>query len=206
MSKSIILTYLAAAGLAVKSSKVTDINGIVFKTTIVPNTPNLTKDGDKFYQIDAVKNTAVEFTPDAIKDGAIKALDKAKDKDGYLITAENCGLITSIELKRADKAGTGQACLVDIADTLNLKITAVTVDPQNDIIFRKEGLDYISDLVEDAGKYYTMDVAKNTATLVNPKAMAKDAEKAILAGKPNDASELAQAFNLVSAVTLVSKD
>ena len=206
MKKSIILAFAAAAGLVAKESTVSDINGIVFKTTIVPNTRNLTKDGDKFYQVDAVNNTAVEFTPDAIKAGAVLALDNNKDKDGYLATAESCGLVTSLSFTRGKDAGTGTGNIKAVAKSLGLKVASITVDVQNAIIFRKEGLAQINDLVEDAGKYYTMDVAKNTATLVDADAMAKSAQKDILAGKDTDAARLAQAFNLVSAVTLVTKD
>ncbi len=206
MAKSIILTFAAAAGLVSKESTVSDINGIVFKTVIVPSTRNLTKDGDKYYQVDAVKNTAVEFTPDAIKAGAVKALDKNKDTDGYLATAEDCGLVTSLSFVRGENAGTGNSNITSLAKALDLKVASITVDTQNSIIFRKEGLAQINDLVEDAGKYYTMDVAKNTATLVDAKAMAASAKKDIVAGKDTDASRLAQAFNLVSAVTFVTKD
>lgn len=204
MSK--ILTYAAAAGLVASENTINDINNIVFKTVIVPRTPNLTKDGNNYYQVDAVKNTAVEFTPAAIKIGAVKALDNNSDKNGYLATAENCGLVTSISLVRSNEAGTGTGDIKALAKALDLKIASVTVDVQNDIIFRKEGLSSISGLVEDAGKYYTMNTAKNTATLVDPGAMAKAAEKAIKDGKSNDAVALAEAFNLVSAVTLIAKD
>jgi len=204
--QSIILAFAAAAGLTAKESTISDINGIVFKTVVLPKTPNLTKDGDNYYQVDAVKNTAVEFTPDAIKTGAATALDKNKDTDGYLATAENCGLVTSLSFVRGEKAGTGNSNITSVAKALGLKVASITVDTQNDIIFRKEGLAQINDLVEDAGKYYTMDVAKNTATLVDAKAMATSAKKDITAGKDTDAARLAQAFNLVSAVTLVTKD
>jgi len=206
MSKSIILSFAAAAGLVAGESTVSDINSIVFKTVIVPSTRNLTKDGDKHYQVDAVKNTATEFTPDAIKAGAVKALADNKDTDGYLATAEDCGLVTSLSLVRGEKAGTGNGNITSAAKALGLKVTSITVDTQNSIIFRKEGLAQINDLVEDAGKYYTMDVAKNTATLVDAIAMAASAKKDIIAGKDTDASRLAQAFNLVSAVTFVTKD
>lgn len=206
MKKSTILAFAAAAGLAAKENTISDINDIVFKTVIVPSTPNLTKDGDKHYLVDAVKNTAVEFTPAAIKAGAVKALDDNKDTDGYLTTAENCGLVTSISFVRGDDAGTGGSNIKSVAKALGLKVASITVDTQNSIIFRKEGLAQINDLVEDAGKYYTMDVANNTATLVDAKAMAASAKKDIIAGKDTDASRLAQAFNLVSAVTFVTKD
>ena len=206
MKKSTILAFAAAAGLVAKESTISDINGIVFKTVVLPKTPNLTKDGDNYYQVDAVKNTAVEFTPDAIKAGAVKALDKNKDTDGYLATAEDCGLVTSLSFVRGEKAGTGNSDITALAKTLNLKVASIKVDTQNSIIFRKEGLAQIKDLVEDAGKYYTMDVAKNEATLVDADAMAKSAKKDIVAGKDTDASRLAQAFNLVSSVTFVTKD
>lgn len=206
MKRSSILAYAAAAGLIAKESSISDINGVVFNTVIVPKTPNLTKDDGKYYQVDAVKNTAVEFTPAAIKSGAIKALDKNKDTDGYLATAENCGLVTSLGLVRGKDVGTGCGDIKALAKVLDLKVASVTVDVQNDIIFRKEGLNQINDLVEDAGKYYTMNTAKNTATLVDADAMAKQAEKDIRNGKSSDAVSLAQAFNLVAAVTLIAKD
>ena len=206
MKKSIILVALAAAGLVAKESTVSSINNVVFNTAIVPNTPNLTKDDGKFYMVDPVKNSAVEFTPDAIKAGAVKALDKNKDTDGYLVTAENCGLVTTLGLVRGEKAGTGTGDILGLAKRLNLKVASVTVDVQNNIIFRKEGLARISDLVEDAGKYYTMDTAKNTATLVDADAMATSAESDILKNKSSDAVKLAQAFNLISAATLIIKD
>ncbi len=206
MKKSIILAFTAAAGLVAKESTISDINNVVFNTSVLPKTPNLTKDGDKYYLVDVAKNSSVEFTPDAIKAGAVTALGKNKDTDGYLTTAENCGLVTSLSFVRGDDAGTGGSDIKSLAKALNLKVASITVDTQNSIIFRKEGLAQINDLVEDAGKYYTMDIAKNTATLVDANAMATSAKKDIIAGKDTDASRLAQAFNLISAVTFVTKD
>ena len=204
--KSNILQYLKESGLKVSKSKINTINTVVFNTAVIPNTRNLTLDDGKHYIVDVVKNTSVEFTPDAIKNGAIAALETSKDPDNYLATAERCGLIASLKLVRSDKVGNGNSSTRAIASVLNLKVDSVTVDVQNDVIFRKVGLRRISGLVEDDGKYYTMNTAKNTATLIDPVGVAKEAEKLILKGEESDTTRIAESFNLVSAITLVAKD
>lgn len=203
MSKSITLQLLSAAHLTIDSAEIVEINPIIFKTKVLNNLAGLTVSDGVHYKVDTVKNTAIEVTASAISTNAKSALENKKDADGSLAIAESFGLIQSLKLVH-DAKGDSTACvdLLSVARNLGMKITDVEVAEQNDIIFRTTGIKMLGNLTEDDKKYYVLDTAKNTATLINPQAIAERAAKDFLKGKSSDFTALASRYKLVTSVTL----
>ena len=200
MSK--INQFTKSSGLKVTSANVQDINAIIFKTKIVPNMPGLTKDGDSFYKLDTKNNKAVEVTASSITDGAQKALVKGTDKHGYLAIAEAFNLVDSVTFDTSDSEGTGASSLTNLLTSINMKVTAVKIVPQNDIIFKTTGIHTLANLTKDGSSYYQLDTKKNTASLVDPESVAKQAKKDMLKGVVSDFTLLADSFNLISSLTI----
>jgi hypothetical protein len=193
---------MKSSGLKLGAATIATMNPVIFKTQVIGSLPGLTKDGDKYFKLDTVNNTATEVTADNITEGAKKALESGKDKDGYLKIAENFGLVREVSLV-SDGNKTVEASWLPayINVELGMKVTDVTVDVQNDIIFKTTGINEICGLTQDGSNYYDLDTKNNTATLVNPEIVAEKATKDILKGEITDYVQLATGFSLISAIT-----
>ena len=140
---------------------------------------------------------------------AKKALKDQDDKDGYLAIAEQFGLVTSVTFKvdeSDDDSVFGCTALTAVTSGLDMKITAAKVEAQHDIIFATTGIKELDNLTKSGKDYYKLNTKKNTATLIDPKGVAKQAKKDLLAGKNNDVTQLADNFNLISSITFERND
>jgi len=201
MSK--IINYAKSAFLKVDSIEMDNINPIIFKTTILSTLPNLTKDGDKYYQLNTRNNTAIEISAKTIKAGALKAVEKGKDSKGYLAIAEDFGLIKSVKMTRDFDQDGGCTALTTMTHGLNMDVTEVVIDVQQDIIFKNRGIDELSDLTKEGKKFYKLDIKRNKAVVVNPSMVGKTAKKDLLAGDTTEFTSMVDDFNLISSITFV---
>jgi hypothetical protein len=202
---STIISAAIAAGLKVSKIEIATMNPIIFKTQLIPEVCGLVEDGGKFYQLDVEKNTAELFTAETITKDALKAVKDLDEDSEAMCIAENYGLVTAVHLERSSDDADGCTSVFDIRDELELKVSAVTVDIQNEIIFKTTGISNLSGLTKDGSSYYKLDTAKNTATLINPQGVSEQATKDILAGKDTDFTRLADEFNLISKISFVAK-
>lgn len=73
-------------------------NAIIFKTTGIKNIAGLTKDADKYYQIDTKKNTATLINADGVADKAKADFLAGKSTD-FTILADRFSLVSSLTLE-----------------------------------------------------------------------------------------------------------
>ena len=208
MRKSTLIAYAGSAGLTVKDVTIAHLNPVIFAAKLVETLPGLTKQGGKHFQIDTKRNKAIEVTAETIADGAKKAIKKQNDKDGYLAIAEQFGLVTSVTFEAGDSDDDAFGCtaLTAVTAGLDMKITDVKIVAQNDIIFATTGINELDNLTKSGKDMYKLDTKRNTATLINPKMVAKQAKKDLLASKSTDYTQLADNFNLISAITFEKRD
>lgn len=196
-----------ASDLNLKVSAVTvaTMNPVIFATKYLSGLSGsgIVKDGDKVYKIDTVKNTSVEVTSQSLSDAATAGLLALSDKNtSEIATAISFGLVKEITMTRADIATNGHSDDVSrFAKDLGLKVLDVTIVPQNDVIFQAQGIANLDGLTELEGKYYKLDTVANTASIINPDAVAADAKKDIMKGKTTDLVRFVQRYNLISDIT-----
>jgi hypothetical protein len=200
---STITAYAAAAQLSVVEVTVVEMNPIIFSAKVKGNLRNTIQEDGKIYRLDVESNSAIEITAASITEQAKTDIMAGKGSEWVQI-AEAFGLITKISFKK-DKSEAKGSTDLDDALSLGFKVTAVTVVPQNDIIFKTKGLQHIEGLTEDSGNYYKLDIESNTATLINPQGVADKAAADILKGKNSDEVVLADYFNLITTITLEKK-
>lgn len=206
-----IKNLASSLGLKVSTVEVAEMNPVIFKTKVVGAMSGLTKDGDNFYMVDTKKNIADVVTADSIKTAAIAGLT-AKEATPFgnqaVAIAESYGLIKKVTLVKDAEANNGSTVSLNaVLTTLNLKVAEVDVSAQHEVIFKTKVLagNLIQGLTQDEGQYYEIDTKKNTATIINPEIVATKAKEALLKGKPNDFSKIAETFGLINSITLVAK-
>lgn len=204
MSNSINQTA-ADLNLEVSGVKVEVMNPVIFSTKYLSGLrgSDIVKDGDKVFKVDTVANTATEITAKSLATAAEEGLMSVKDINASEVaTAISFGLVKEISMTRAKIATNGHSgSIAQFAKGLGLKVLDVKVDAQNKIIFQTKGIASLSGLTELEGKYYKLDTVANTATIIDPDAVAKDAAADLLKGKDTDLVEFVTRYNLISAIT-----
>ena len=200
---SVLTAYAAAAQFSVVTAEVVEMNQIIFSAKAKGNLRNTIQEDGKEYRLDVESNSAIEITPASITEQATADIMAGKGSE-WVQLAEAFGLITKIRFKKDKSEAKGSTDLDDVL-ALGYKVTAVTVVPQNDIIFKTKGLQHIGGLTVEAGNYYKVDIDNNTATLINPQGVADKAAADILKGKNSDEVVLADYFNLITEITLEKK-
>lgn len=193
-------------GLKVSSVKVQAINTIIFATKVsVGAFGNVVDNKGVPTLIDVVANTAEALTPATIVSAAKAGFiaDKPSSFQAVAIsTSEAFGAVTEISFEKSGGTVLCPITLKDFAKANSMKVTAVEVATQNDIIFSTKGIPSISGLTESDGTFYALDITANTATVVNAEALSAKAKQDLLDGKDTDATRFVTSFGLIQSLTL----
>jgi len=207
MSK--LVAVAASLGLGINKVKVSPINPVVLKAAVNVNTfGNVVDDNGTPTLIDVAANTSQVITPDTIKDAAIAgftadASKRTKFQQAAMTASETCGTVNRVVFTKVDGAVVN--CPTDIiafCKANDFKVEDVEVAVQNDVIFSAVGVKSISGLTKHDDALYQIDVANNTATIVNATALAEKAVKGIKSLKSSDAVSFAQQFGLITKLVL----
>lgn len=195
--------------LVVSAVKVDTMNNVIFSTKYLASLSgsDIVKDGDKVFKLDVAGNDATEITAEGMAKAATEGLLSLKPKNVAEVSAAIAfGLVKEITMTRAKEATNGHVgSLSSFAKSLGLKVLDVTVDAQNDVIFKTQGIQGLSGLDKLDGVYYKLDTVANTATIINPEAISKDAANDILKGKDSDLVNFVTRYNLISEITFGTK-
>jgi hypothetical protein len=208
MSK--ILSTVAVLGMSVAEAKVSQLNDVIFATQVNHNAfGNVQKVDDKTYVLDTQANTADLLTPQEISKAAVSGLSATKlttMERAAVAVAEQFGMVDSITLTRkADTPASGSTALFALAKSMNAKVADIELTVQNDIIFKTAGIRNLPALTEHDGKYFKIDTASNSATVVNPDAIVEIAKADFLKGKASDFTRFCEMYGLIASVTLTKK-
>lgn len=201
-----IKSFAKTLGLKVVSADVADINPVIFQAkvdatafgdvVVVDNVPNL---------INVSANTATPLTPASVRTATISGLTTAKMDSFQTVsvsTSETCGTISAVSFEKDGDASSAMD-VISFCKANGFKVTAVEVAAQNEVIFSTKGVKSISGLTEHDGSLYQIDVASNTATVVNAQALSEKAVADFLANKDaTDATRFAEQFGLITALTI----
>lgn len=203
MSK--IKLFAASLGLSVTDVTVQSIHPVIFGAKITHSQfGNIVDNNGVPTMIDVVSNSATPLTPDVIKDATVIGLKSEKPsafQATSVVTSENCGTISKLSFTKTTGASSAQS-IVAFAKATGMKVIDCNIDVQHDIIFSTVGVKTISGLTEANGELYQIDLASNTATVINSAALSEKAKTDLMAMKATDATRFVEAFGLITSLTL----
>jgi uncharacterized membrane protein YkoI len=206
-SMSKVIAFSSSLGLKISNAKVGTINPVIFKTQIDKGQfGSVVRDGDTSYIIDVKNNTSTELTAKTVQGLATdgyKADVVTMAQASAISVSESCGVVTEISFEKDGKGTLRPSSLASFCKANGYKVKDVTVETQNNIIFKTAGLKSIEGLVKDGDSYYQIDVTNNTAEVVDAAGLSKKATDDLKAGKNTSATAFAESFGLISKLTLV---
>lgn len=194
---------ITTTGFKATEATVETINDIIFKTA-TSKVPGLTESNGKSYLLDVATNTATEVNPTSVQEAYAKVVLGEDANETLASIGDSFNTLKKVTLvPNSEFAGSKNSLAILLAGN---KVTAVEVATQNDVIFNAVTVKSMSNLTKSDGKYYSLDIAKNTATLVNPEEIATQAKADFMANDGiTDLMELAYAFGLITTISLEAK-